>query len=47
MKLRELSLIVILFSGFIPVRALSCDLSAYKAVDGIKAEAKGDAIVFN
>ena len=47
MKLRELPLIVILFSGFIPIRALTCDFSAYKPVDGIKAEAKGDAIVFN
>src|SRR3989442_2888229 len=47
MKLREFSLIVILFSGFIPARALNCDFSAYKATDGIKAEAKGDAIVFS
>ena len=47
MKLREFALILVLFSGFVRAHAVSCDFSAYKAVDGVKAEAKGDAVVLS
>ena len=47
MKLREFALILVLFSGFVRAHAVSCDFSAYKTVDGVKAEAKGDAVVLS
>ena len=44
MTLRKFALIVILFSSFVPAEALNCDFSGYKAVDGVRAEAKGNVV---
>src|SRR5258707_7143210 len=55
MKLREIALsvipivipIVILSPGITAAQTLNCDLSSYKPVEGVKAEAKGNAVVLN
>ena len=55
MKLREIALsliptvipIVILSSGITAAQTLNCDMSSYKPAEGVKAEAKGNAVVFN
>ena len=51
MKLREIALslilIVISSSGIIAAQTLNCNLSDYKPVEGVKAEAKGNAVVLN
>src|SRR5258707_10291407 len=47
MKLRKIALTLVLSSGIMTAETLNCDLSGYKATEGVKAETKGNAVILN
>src|SRR5260370_36649805 len=47
MKLRKIALSIVLSSGIMSAQTLNCDLSRHQPAEGVKAEAKGNAVVLS